>query len=488
MSLNGAPKYNQKGVKEYIKDTSRDLGKKAALEQFNLIRDTEVFKEYEKERKEKLKEQDEKYLVGLNSKKTEIKQEPVKQQESLGFKSIENKIKEAIKFSEGNQESNFSVSEFNELAKEVYTIKDENVRNKFAEELINIQTRINTQNSLVKEIPNEYVGAYSNTTTGAISQRDIKTGKFTTLSEGLKQESKDQIDLLNYSKNIKYKLDPNLVNPLEKFKRNKNEKENEIEKLSKKGVGITWPTQNKKVASYIERLFTADLSKGEHWDLVKEFGKDLGRKGSEYLITTPFGIEKNRKKIKDEIEKVMDYPGFEELIKNDKFMKKSQIKRPYQLSSLFEKLQNPGFDLFKEEQDKLKNEEKKIIKKAIDIFNYYKTTPEYLDDKHEDEEEKADKEGRKENKKLSKTLNRLASSINKEDLKKKKRDIQGIREKADFRNFIETLEKSSGLAVFDDEEYKEFIDRTLTKIREDNLLSRSQVRDIEDYISKSKAA
>lgn len=487
MSLNRVPKYKQKEAKEYIKDTARRLGKDAALEQFDLIRDSESFKEYEKERKQKLKEQDEKYLVGLNNKKREINQEPKNQQESLGFKSIENKIKEAIKFSEGNQESNFSISKFNELAKEVYTIKDENIRNKFAEELIDIQTKINTQNSLVREIPEEYIGASSNIKTGTINKRDER-GRFREMSESLKEESKDQRDLLNYSKNIKYNLDPNIVNPLEKFKRNKEEKEEEIEKLSKKGVGMTWPTPNKKVAGYIERLFTADLKKGEHWKLIKEFGKDLGRKGSEYLITTPFGIEKNRKKIKDEIEKVIDYPGFEELIKNDHLMKKNKIKRPYQLSSLLQKLQNPGFDLFKKEEDKLKKEEKRIIKRAIDIFNYYKSTQEYLEDKHEAEEEKNIKEDGKKSKRLSKTLNKLAVLINKEDLKKKKRDIEGIKEKANFREFIETLERSSRLTILDDEEYREFIDRSLEKIRADNLLSRGQVRNIEDYISQSKAA
>lgn len=429
MSLNGSPKYNWKGAKEYIKDTNKEMGKKAALEQFNIVRDSEEFKEHEIERKKKLQEQDEKYLVGLNSRKTEIKPEQIKQQENLkDFKSIQDKIERAKKFSEGDPESDFSVSEMNELAKDIYTIKDESIRNIFAEELINIQTTINKRNT----VENQYSKP----------------------EENLEEESNSK---------------------------------NKIEKLRKKGVGMTWPTPNKKVASYIERLFTADLSKGEHWDLVKEFSKDLAKKGSEYLITTPLGIEKNRKKIKDEIEKVMDYPGFEELIKNDKFMKRNKIKKPYQLSSLLEKLQEPGFDLFKDEQDKLKNEEKKIIKKAIDIFNYYKSTPEYLDDKNEDDEEKADVEARKKNRKLSKRLNRLASVVDKEDLKKKKRDIVGIREKADFRDFIETLEKTSGLEITEEEEYKKFIERALTKIREEELLSRGQVRDIEDYISKSEA-
>jgi hypothetical protein len=509
MSLNGSPKYNRKATEKFVKNYKEIWNKEKGLNEFHLNEDPDTYKE---EKKRIQRELDEKYLVknigassdiktGAISKRNEkgnsIKLSEVLRKKSLDqmiFKSTQNKIERARKFSEGDPKSDFSVSEMNELAKEVYTIKDQDVRNKFAEELINIQTKINTQNKF-----NDYVGTSSNIKTGIISKRDGK-GNFVKMSDRLKQESKDQRDLLNFSKdNIELnKLDPNLINPLEKFKINKKEKEvptlgnnkedkNKIEKLSKKGVGMTWPTPNKKVASYIERLFTANLDKGEHWKLVGEFSKDLAKKGSEYLITTPLGIEKNRKKIKDEIEKVMDYPGFEELIKNDKFMKKNKIKKPYQLSSLLEKLQEPGFDLFKEEQDKLKNNEKKIIKKAIDIFNYYKTTPEYLDDKNEDDEEKADAETSKKNKKLSKRLNRLASNIDQEDLKKKKRDIQGIREKADFRNFIETLENSSGLTVTNEEEYKNFIERALIKIREDNLMSRGQVRDIEDYISKSEA-
>lgn len=436
MSLNGSPKYNPKDFKEI-------WNKKSGL---NESGSNEDLKDYEEEKKRIEKEQDRKYLIknlGASSNintgeitKIDKKGNSVelskdlkrKSLDQMVFKSTQNKIERARKFSEADPGSDFSVSEFNELAKEVYTIKDESIRNKFAEELINIQTKINTLN--IQEVNNS------------------------------KKET------------IVKELEP----------------ENKIDKLSKKGVGMTWPTQNKKVASYIERLCTADLSKGEHWSLVKEFGKDLGKKGSEYLITTPLGIEKNRKKIKDEIEKVMDYLGFEELIHNDKFMKKNNIKKPYQLSSLLEKLQEPGFDLFKDEKDKLKNDEKKIIKKAIDLFNYYKSTPEYMDDKNEAEEEKADTEARKKNKNLSKRLNRLVRSVNIEDLKKKKRDIVGIREKADFREFIETLENSTGLSVIDEEEYKQFIERALIKIREDNLLSRGQVREIEDYILKSKAA
>lgn len=415
------------------------------------------------------------------------------------------KIEEAKRFSEGDPNVNFSFEQFNDLCKEVYEMKDESMRNKFAENLINISTGLSNRINL-----EEHIGASSDIKTGKIFKRNEK-GQFVEMSEKLKQESKDQQELLNYSKNVNNfnTLDPNLVNPTakklnqnqesvedneEEDENSQNEKraeeksfEEKIEnkdKLKKKGVGMTWPTPNKKVAYYIEKMFTADLSKGEHWKIAGELGKDLSKLGSEYLITTPLGIEKNRKKIKDEIEKVMDYPGFEELIKNDKFMKKNNIKRPSQLSSLLEKLQEPGFDIFKEDKDKLKNTEKKIIKKAIDIFNYYKTTKDYLDDTHEAEEEKKDIEAGKKSRKLAKTLNRLVDESDKEYFKKKKKDIEGIKQAGNFRELIETLEKSSGLSLEEDEEYRKFIDRALEKIREDKTLNRSQIRDIEDYLKQ----
>ncbi|MDQ1281714.1 MAG: hypothetical protein QG630_65 [Patescibacteria group bacterium] len=79
-------------------------------------------------------------------------------------------------------------------------------------------------NSTAKEVPNEYVGASSNIKTGQISKRDEK-GQFVKMSDGLKQESKDQKDFIknreDNNKNEKNEIVKHEYTP-DNFTRNNN--------------------------------------------------------------------------------------------------------------------------------------------------------------------------------------------------------------------------------------------------------------------------
>ncbi len=377
-----------------------------------------------------------KKVLALEYKNIDDKQMKKSSLESLGFKSIENKIKEAIKFSESNPESNFSVSEFNELAKEVYTIKDENIRNKFVEELINIQTKINNQINLHTTQTNTLLNNISSTPPSPPSPSSPPNPP----SPPLPPSPTPPVP----------PTPPHIPGRKKSF--------SSQERLTNKGIG--W-THNEKVSNFIERMFTDDPIK-----LAKEVGLLAGLNGSK-LFTGLLGIDKNRNKIVKALKDVLDNKGFKKILSENKIDTEN-------LKGLLDKLKKSGADLFKNKEDKLTNQERQLLKKTLTIYNNYIESEDY-------EEDKYIKDKIKQNEDINKTtgkIKRLTESLRKSDLKETIQDMKNIIKDEYTLDLIFSLEKASKLSMTPTETVEDFIRRAVNEMRNDRILSGTDLAEI----------